>query len=422
MKYIPLFLAFGLMAHLSAQPGLDFYDNVVYDPDIKSLKFHVNGLPLTFPLLEFGSGSQFRLSFDDLSSEPRDFSYTIVHCNQDWTPSQLTQMEYNDGYAEDFMNNYQFSFKSLVPYVHYDLLLPNDNISWTKPGNYALVAYEDDQDQTIVFTQRFVIAEQRVKITPQLVRPNIVSKSRTHQEIDFQVDLQEFKVRNPRQEIRAVVLQNGRWDTATDGLPAQFIRDKILDYDYQNKIIFPAGKEFRNLDMRSLRNVAFNISAINRDDEQYTVTLYKSQPRDEQVYLEINDLNGNFVIESQDQQNTDLASEYAEVLFSFQADTPLPDKDLYLLGGFTNYQLTDAYRMVYNNAVNAYVLKVMIKQGFYDFIFATVPSGKTDQVPELSQTEGNWYETENDYTILVYYRPFGARFDRVIGALTFSTN
>ncbi|MBK8879346.1 MAG: hypothetical protein IPN74_12580 [Haliscomenobacter sp.] len=77
--------------------------------------------------------------------------------------------------------------------------------------------------------------------------------------------------------------------------------------------------------------------------------------------------------------------------------------------------------MAYNNAINAYVLKTPLKQGFYDYAYAMTPRNTEKKAVNLSPLEGDWFETENDYTILIYYRPFGGRYDQVIGMAQFNS-
>jgi hypothetical protein len=247
----------------------------------------------------------------------------------------------------------------------------------------------------------------------------MVGKSDTHQEIDFSVTHKGFDIRSPRTELSVTVLQNGRWDNAIQGLKPLFSRAEEQVFDYQNKVIFPAGKEFRYLDLRSLRYGTENIAQVEFINDRYEVTLYTDEKRSRGGYLEFEDINGNFVIDNFDDRDAVLESEYASVLFSLASPAEMYDYDIYLFGAFTEWLLKPEFKMVYNPAVNAYVGKAYLKQGYYNYMYAAVPKngGEIDFEP----VEGNWYEARNDYTILVYYRPFGGRYERLIGALTFSS-
>ena len=426
--------------------NLRYYDHVYLD-QIKSVKFHVDGLLVGMPILEVNSGAKLLLSFDDLNEDYVDYSYSIVHCDANWQPSSLTEFEYLEGFSDQRIQTFDYSFKAKSIYTHYKLLLPNRDVRLTKSGNYLLKVYENDGDKQLAITRRFMIVEPLVKIVPRVRRPAMVSKIDTHQEIDFTVNHERFEIRNPRQELSAFVLQNGRWDNALADIKPLFSRPEVQRYDYQDKIVFEAGKEFRFLNLRGLRYPAPGIRSVEFIDGQYDVWLEQDRKRGTMAYFESFDINGNFIIENSDDgdrryfdrimsrenedggQTTmlafdqgaahDLQSEYANVFFSLYSPTEYDDEDIFIFGGLTDWQLKEAFRMKYNPAINSYVAKVKLKQGYYDYAYAMLPRGGTE--PSFDITEGSWHETDNSYTILIYYRPFGGRYDQLIGARTFSS-
>ncbi len=391
----------------------------IYKDNIKTVKFHLGGLLLSYPIIDIESGGALMLSFDDIDGDVKDYTYTIMHCDADWQPSPLSDMEYIDGFTEARIEEYRYSFNTIAEYTHYWLQLPNDDMRWTKSGNYLLTIYEDEDEKVPAITRRFMVVDPIVQILPKVVFPAKVSKSRTHQEVDFIVDHKRLKIRSPRQEVRAVVLQNGRWDNAITDIKPLFIRENRLAFDYQDKVVFPAGKEFRYLDIRSLKYRGENVVAIDRYNDGYDVTLYKESKRNKDAYIEREDINGGFVIETLDEDDHDLESDYADVLFSYYSPSPIYDSEVYLFGTISDWQIKDEFRMIYNDRINAYVNKLYMKQGFYNYSYGVVYDGA--EVLDTEETEGNWYETENEYTVLVYYKPFGARFESLIGAYTFSS-
>lgn len=421
MKYIPfaLFLLISIIG-FSQDAGLR-YDDYIYKDNIKSVQFHIDGLFTSYPIIDLGANAALAFSFDDIDADVKNYTYTLVHCDQDWRPSNLSEMEYIDGFVEDRIDAYEFSFKTITPFTHYRLYLPNQNQAFTKSGNYLLKVYEDEGEKTLAITRRFVVVEPVVRIAPQMVRPSTVSKMRTHQELDFVVDFDRLNIRSPQQEVRATVLQNGRWDNAVYNVAPLFFRGTQLIFDYQDKIVFPAGKEFRYLDLRSLRTRSENIAEIQQLNNTIDVLLYKDEKRFDKVYLNRRDLNGQFVIESFDQQDYELSGNYADVLFTLYSPEPLYDYDIYLFGELSDWRADERFKMAYNNSVNGYVAKVKLKQGYYDYAYAAVKRDAKQKTPDLGEIEGHWYETENQYTVLIYYRPFGERYDRVIGAVTFTS-
>ncbi len=416
---ILLFLFLFVFSASGQDSGLKNYNNI-YTDNIKSVKFHLNGVFLSNPVVDLQSSAQFILSFDDMSEDVTDYIYTIVHCNQDWTPSDLDEIDYLEGFNGEQIDEYDFSFNTLTDYTHYELLIPNDDVRWLVSGNYIIHVFTDDEDQTPVITRRFMVTESLFRIDANLVAPSKVSKYRTHQELDFIVNFKGINIENTRREISATVLQNGRWDNAITGLKPQFTKGEDMLFDFQDKIIFPAGKEFRYLDIRTFRYSREGIADIIRMDTYFDVVAQKEKSRANLNFQAYNDINGNFIIEHLEENNPDLKGDYAKVLFAAGIDQALFDTDVYVVGEMTDWQLKEEFKMVYNPAVGSYVTQAFLKQGYYNYYYATVPEGEKEM--NFEEFEGNWHQTENDYTILVYYRPFGARHDRLAAVRTFSSN
>ena len=454
MKYTLTLLALFVSFSSFAQDDGLLYRDHIYIDDIKSVKFYVSGFLVSMPILYAGDPTPLVLSFDDVSGDDlKDFTYTVEHYDADWMPSRLTQIEYVDGYGEERIENYEYSFKAKSIYTHYWVALPNEDMTFTKSGNYLLKVYEDEGEKRLAITRRFVVVDPQVAIVPKMSRPAMVSKGDTHQEIDFTVVHKDLDIRNPRQELTAVVLQNGRWDTAIGDLKPLFSRFDEQSYDYQDKIVFPAGKEFRYLDLRGVKYRDPRLVSVTESNGQYEAVVERDLKRGNGAHFERFDINGNFIIENSDERGRlfiqrpsgidlgtgatiqeqvgvvgtneffneihNLQSEYIDVLFSLKSPGEMYGEDLYIFGGVSDWEFKPEFKMVYNPMVSAYVGKVKLKQGYYDYIYAAVSqeTGKAD----FESTEGDWYETENEYTVLVYYRPFGSRFDQLIGFATFSS-
>ena len=397
--------------------------NQVYRPTIQSVNLHLANLFLSYPVVDLHAGTPLVLSFDDLDADVKDYMYTIVHCDKNWQPTEWSQLEYIDGYTEDRINDYRFSFNTVKPYTHYELVLPNEFMRWTRSGTYLLQVFDDDNDGELVLTRRFVVVDRKVKIEAQVMRPASVEKMRTHQEIDFVVNHDNFDIRSPQVEISACVLQNGRWDNAVTDIPPLFIRPNSLIFDYQDKIVFAGGKEFRWIDLRSLRFYGQRVENVVRYDDGFEAVIEKDYDRSEKAYFFREDANGQFVIDNQDVRGpSELTADYVNVLFRLHQENPFFDQEVYLVNKLTDWQLTPANRMVHNESENAYVVKIPMKQGFHDYAYATRSQGSKSPVADLSEIEGNSHETKNDYIILLYYRAFGDRYDQVIGSLTFDTS
>ena len=415
--YILLFFLLINSLVVLAQRDNIVYDDSIYQENIHSIQFHINGLVLTQPIVDMTTRATLRLGFDDLGEDVRSYYYTIIHCNSDWTPSELTTLEYIDGFDEEEIRDPQFSFNTLTEYTHYELRIPNRYMRWTKSGNYILLVY--DEDKAPVFSRRFLVVEPLVKIAHQMTRPAAMDKFRTHQEFDFSVSFEGLQVKEPKRELKATILQNGRWDTAIKDVPPYFLYDGEVVYDYQDKITFPAGREYRFVDLRTLQYEAEGVLSIEEFKDIYEVTLYTDPVRNNESYSFLRDANGHFTIENLHRSNDTLESDYAMVLFSLKKSVQFKDAEVYLYGKMTDWKIQDTYKMTYNKETGYYLVDVLLKQGYYNYAFALVSN--KDKNVTFSETEGNWHETENDYTVLIYYRSFGDRYDRLVGTYTFNS-
>jgi hypothetical protein len=411
---------------LLAQSEFRYIDNTYVD-NIRSVRFGPAGFQERFPLLTLNEGGQLVLSFDDTDAEVKNYVYTVIHCDRNWQPSGLASLEYIDGFEEEDINIFEFSFMTTQTFTYYELVFPNRNMNVTKSGNYLLVVYEDEADKIPVITRRFVVADRTVSTSAKIVRPATVSKIHTHQEIDFTVDYQRLGVKNPRLELRATVLQNSRWDNAIYDLEPKFTgRDQAI-FDYQDEIVFEGGNEFRFIDLRSLSAPQSDIDRIglSLDEQSVEAELSPIFSRAHQAHLTYPDLNGSYIIENFDRNDEILNSDYVNLLITYKPIEPLLQDHLFLFGEITEWQIKEEYRLRYNPAISAYVGRFPFKQGYYNYYIATVPSDsppKKIPQPDISKTEGSHADTENEYLILTYYHPFGSRYDQVVGAAIINSN
>lgn len=372
------------------------------------------------PIVQLGTSQKLYLSFDDFSDETSNFVYTLQLCNADWTPAELSELDYINGFTEGDIENFDFSYNTLVPYINYNLVLPNNEMQWTKSGNYLLKVYNTDDDRELVLTRRFMVVENaNIFITPEFL--SATGNFSTHQEINFEIYHKGLTIDQPNREIIAVLRQNRRWDNAIYITKPRYSRNNTIFYTARNKFTFGAGKEFRFLDLMSLEHRRHSVLEIDEKDENFDVTLFPDEPRYDRSYLREPDMNGHFVIGNTDQNGNDyLRSDYADVLFTLKVGQDFENEEVYVAGDFTGWSTDEKYKMVYNHLINAYVAKIKLKQGVYEYVYATVPNSG-DQKLNVAAMEGDWYETENDYSILVYYRPFGARYDRLVSLNQFNT-
>ena len=120
--------------------------NKVYHPMIHTLQTIVNDDWLHDDVITLGTDDWVTISFDHFTHDYHRFTYKIVHCNADWTPSDLFEVDYMDGFNDQPIEDYDNSLNTTMLYTHYRLDLPNDNIQFKASGNYRVEIYLDDDE------------------------------------------------------------------------------------------------------------------------------------------------------------------------------------------------------------------------------------------------------------------------------------
>lgn len=394
------------------------YADQVYRPYIRSVFLHRSDDPRSFPAIDLRRNQQLLLSFDDLQGQGTTYNYSFIHCDAHWQPSDLLSSEYLFGYSDFYFTDFDFSFNTFVPFTHYQLSFPNEEIRFTKSGNYLLVVYEDDIDEPVL-TRRFVVYENLVSASGNVVRPNRVEYRDTHQELDFIIQHGGYDIPDAFGPLHVTLLQNQQWSSAITNLQPRFLHNSRLDYNYDLENLFPGLNEWRNFDTKDERNLSQNVRRIELDTN-FTYFLNTDLPRNIGRYSTEFDINGHRVIRNTNASDEAIEADYVWVDFQLRNGEADPDVNLYVFGALSNWRIDSRFRLRYDYTEKAYRAQILLKQGYYNYMYAAVRDGQ--RVPDLGEIEGNHWETENDYYLIVYHREIGIRYDRVIGFATFSSS
>ncbi len=417
-------LIFITVSFLHGQEGI-LYEDEVYDANIKSVKFHLQDLPTSMPILSLNSGSQLILTFDDLMGGDRYFAYKVIHCDKFWSPSDISELDYLDGFNDEELENGYYSQGTKVDYTNYELALPNDDTKLRISGNYIVLIYDDDTKDPVL-TRRFILSERLVKVVPKFGKPLNALLLKSHQNISYKVEHKDFNINRPLQSLSSTVIQNGRWDNMIIDIKPKFNTPGLVHFDHTQGITFESFKEFRSFDIRSARTINSTIHSMDVHLDRIDVLLQIDKGRSSLIQFSESlfgnsrrDINGEFIIHSLDAYDSQTQSEYMEVFFNLLPRYEYPDADVYLLGKFTDWKIKDDFLLEYDEGREVYRRSVQLKQGYYDYMYvlANQESGKV-----TNTFEGNWHETENDYYIIIYYRGIGDRYDRIIGLSSFNSS
>ena len=404
----------------AATIGLAQVPDSIYVDYIKTVRLYNAGNQLSLPIIKLNSNDQVELHFDDMDANVKYYYYTWQLCDYNWNAVNLSPFDYIKGFTESRINTYRFSAIANTRYTHYQALLPDRNSYPIKAGNYLLTVYMDGDKSKIAFTKRVLVVDNKAVIAAQATQPFAPEFFRTHQKIQFRVDVKGLNDFNAAQNLKIVVLQNNRWDNAVKDLKPAFVRGTNVEYNSENSGIFPGMKEWRWLDLRDFRLQSDRVESADYNKLSTTIYLKPDGSRADQRYIYYRDLNGMSTIEAIRGINPFWEGDYATVNFSFVPpnNREYTNQDIFLFGQLTNYSLSDSLKMTFNPDKGIYETHLLLKQGYYDYTYLLADKNNPDIHTDL---DGNYYETENSYTILVYYKSFSARTDELIGVATFNS-
>lgn len=360
-----------------------------------------------FPIVQLGE--PIYLEFDDLLANEQDYYYKIIHCDYDWTPSQLLKSQYLSGIDNQRILDYENSYTTLQPYSNYKLTIPNVNVGLKVSGNYLLEIYNGSND--LQFSRKFIVYKDLVKVGGVVKRTRDFSFLNEKQVVQFNINAGSFSWINPQKEIKVAILQNYHWPTALFNITPQFTLGNELVYKYDQETSFFGGNEYLNFDTKDLRAPSSAISHIEVGD-LYNHYLFADRFRADRPYTYFPDINGDFVVRTLQGDDVSREADYTNVHFSLPYSELIALDNVFVYGKFNNYALGDENKMIYNETNGMMEATLKLKQGFYNYKYVIE---RDNEVVELNTISGNFHFTENSYLILVYYRNFGDIYDSIIG-------
>lgn len=407
-------LLIGPLFCLSAKAQDDDGGTHVFSPNIHSVQLYAKGSQTTVPVLQLSGGDQLDLDFDDLDGDIKNYGYLYELRNEDWSPASLNSLEYTKGFPNAQITGYRISSIAVTRYTHYHAHLPEDNYIFTKGGNYLLKVFVGGDPTNVVFQVRMLVVNNNMPVTAEVQSPFTTELHDTHQKIQFTVGTGSRQFTNAQQEVKVAIIQNWSWASAKYDIMPTFVRNNSLEYNTESDAVFPGTREWRWLDIRSFRFQSDRLARINEGTDRISVAVRTDQSRADYPYTVYQDYNGGYSITASESIVASYQGDYARVSFSYAPPDgqPYDGKDLYLYGAMTNYEFNDSTKMKWDPDRKQYRNALFLKQGYYDYFYVLRDK---DGIIDVSQTEGNFYEAENTYLILVYYHPLGARYDELVG-------
>lgn len=353
--------------------------------------------------------SSFTFSFDDINGYQDEYYYQIIHCEIDWTPSNLPTSYYIDGFDNMQINEMENSFGTLQNYTHYEFSIPNEDTKITKSGNYLFQILNEDQE--IVCERKIVLYENEVAVSLKISESRDLSSFNEKQAISLIINNSTLPINYPNSEIKTFIFQNGDQQIRTPFLKPTFVNTNTYTYRPSKETEFIAGNEFLNFDNNEiLRNTRY-ISNSYREADYFNTILFTQKNRANSVYTYTPDINGNFVIRNFRSDNPKTEAEYSYVLFTLKNIEAYNNKEIYVYGAFNNYQFTSENKLIPDESGNYLTASIFLKQGFYNYDFVVYDQENINK----KEISGSYFETENNYEALVYFQPQNSIYYQVVG-------
>lgn len=384
--------------------------NEILDKNIASLQVVANNDWLSLPIITLNSNDFVNISFDDLTHEYHRYCYKIEHCEADWqTSSALFESDYIDGFASgNTIDDVQESTNTVQLYTHYSISFPNNKCRPKISGNYRVTIYNENDEKHVVCRAYFMIVEPSMAVHLNVTTNTDIDINGKHQQVEMAVDYGNNIVSNLQTQIKTVVMQNSRWDNAVINAHPQYIKANGLQWIHCKDYIFDGGNEYRKFETLDVTHTTMGLESINWDGHNYHAWIWTDEPRPSYIYDK--DANGAFLIRNSDNIDNDINSDY--IITHFRLKSPQTADPIYINGFFTNDRFLPQYEMKWNEKNQQYEGELLLKQGYYSYQYLMMkPEGKLKPVP----SEGNFYQTENTYQALIYFKANGDRTDRLVG-------
>jgi len=381
--------------------------------DIYSIQVNADADWKKLPVIKLDNNQFIQINFDRIAEDAYNYlQYRIVHCNADWTRSSLSEIEYMDGFNNIRIEDYAASINTTVNYSNYIIQFPNDRVRLKLSGNYAVEVFDNSQPDAVLLTACFSVIDPQVMVGGTVSSVTDIDANREHQQVSFWINYNNLRVRDVFSDLKIYARQNNRLDNQKTGIKPTSIQGTKLVYEHNWDLIFEAGNEYRRFETVGHRYNGINVQSTQYIRPNYYAHIIPDKVRTGKTYGYDQDQNGRFLIRNAEAQDNDTEADYFITQFTLKADEPFLEP-VYINGGFTYNSFDERYLMEYDFVEKEYTKSLLLKQGAYNYQYLA----KRGNSYTTSLIEGNYYETENEYQILIYYRPLGSRSDLLVGSL-----
>lgn len=386
--------------------------HTIYSDNVKSLQVTVNGNWMAMPVMKLGTNDRLYVGFDELSHDYHRMKYRIEHLEIDGSVSnEIFESDYLEGLNDLLIDDYEKSLNTNQLYTHYSIAVPNERCQLKLSGNYRLQVLNEDEDDECVLEAFFYVVEPLMSVGLTVDTNTDIDYNGEHQQVGMTVSFNNVRVTNPDEQIYTLVMKNGNnsiQDVRTNVRP-NLRNDRGLEWSHNKELIFKAGNEYRKFEILDVDRNAMGVERMRWDGELFNAWLFVDEPRPN--YLTDQDANGAFLIRNGDNSEVDYTCDYIKVHFTLKA--PSTEYCPVVNGDWANEYDRSLYNMQWDEETQLWHTTILLKQGYYSYQYLLPQSATGNYTPLPS--EGNYFQTENRYQALVYYRGTGARTWSLVG-------
>lgn len=396
--------------------------NLNYKPEVQTVLLYADGNQLNDPIIPLEDMmGRLTLSFDVIDGEGEVLNYTFIHCSHDWQPTDLQRMQYASGFESDRLDDYAFSRNTLIEYVNYQLTFPREDMMPLISGNYLLIVYGDDFND-LYFTRRFMVVDEKAQVNATVPRyPDDLTLTDTHQQLNVRVNVSNYLTGNTQQYSHLTIRQNGRWDNAAVGLKPTYVYPDYISFEHHPQAVFEATNQYIRFNTSNFYFQSENLAHIRQTDESFEIDIITCESRARMAYSSYEDIHGEkYVYVENENLDNSTEADYCRVNFFYKSEIPLTHEDIYIMGALNDWRFDESNKMTYDYKLRGYTCSMVLKQGYYNFMFVTIDRSTYEIKTDL--TMGNHWETNNVYKLYFYFYNAIKGYDELIGYATVNSH
>ena len=389
--------------------------NLNYKPEVQTVLLYADDNQLNDPIIPLEDMmGRLTLSFDIIDGQGEVLNYTFIHCSHDWQPTDMQRIQYASGFESDRLDDYAFSRNTLIEYVNYHLTFPREDMVPLVSGNYLLIVYGDDLND-LYLTRRFMVVDEKAHVGATVPRyPDDLNYTDTHQQLNVKVNMNNYLTGNTQQYSFLTIRQNGRWDNAAEGLKPTYVYPDYISFEHHPQTVFEAANQYRRFNTSNFYFQSENLAHIRQTKECFEIDIATCESRARLAYTSYEDIHGEkFVYVENENLDNSTEADYCRVNFFYKSEAPLTHEDIYIMGALNDWCFNESNKMTYDYRLRGYTCSMVLKQGYYNFMFVTIDRQTNEIMTDL--TAGNHWETNNVYKLYFYFYNAIKGYDELIG-------